>query len=112
MLKNFTFLPTALILLALTCASIGAQEQTPSAENSTEVTTGAITGQIVNDRGEPMPGATVFVRSLAAPNAGRTASTDAEGRFRVTGLEAGLYVLTGHSPAYVFQPPPEETAAR
>lgn len=109
MFKNFAFLPIALILLALTCASARAQEQTPSPENSTEVTTGAITGQIVNERGEPMSGATVFVRSLAAPTAGRSASADAEGRFRLTGLEAGLYVLTGHSPAYVFQPPSEDS---
>lgn len=110
MLKNLTFLATAIVLLGLTCASTRAQEQAPSPENSTEVTTGAITGQIVNDRGEPMPGATVFVRPLGAPNAGRSAATDGEGRFRLTGLEAGLYILTGHAPAYVFQPPPEAAA--
>ena len=109
MFKNFAFLPTAVILLALTCAPARAQEQTPSPENSTEITTGAISGQIVNERGDPMPGASVFVRSLAMPNAGRSASADAEGRFRLTGLEAGLYILTGHSPAYVFQPPQEDT---
>lgn len=104
MLKNFTFLTTAFFLLALASVSARAQEQTPSPENTNEVTSGTITGQIVNERGEPMSGANVSVRSLAAPAAGRTTSTNAEGRFRITGLDAGLYVLTGHSPAYVFTP--------
>jgi len=91
-------------LLVLTCATAKAQQQTPSPETSPE-SNGTITGSIVNERGEPMPGASVFVRPLAAPNAGRSTSADAEGRFRVTGLEPGLFLITGYSPAYVFQPP-------
>ena len=71
---------------------------------------GAITGSIVNERGEPMPGASVYLRPLAAPNAGRSTSADTEGRFRVTGLEPGLYLITSYSPAYVFQSPELETA--
>ena len=71
---------------------------------------GAITGSIVNERGEPMPGASVYLRPLAAPNAGRSTSADPEGRFRITGLEPGLYVITSYSPAYVFQSPEWESA--
>jgi hypothetical protein len=105
MLKAKSLLATALVLLVLTCATIRAQQQTPTPESSSEVTTGAITGLIVNERGEPMPGASVYLRPLAAPNAGRSTSADTEGRFRLTGLEPGLFLITGYSPAYVFQPP-------
>jgi hypothetical protein len=51
-----------------------------------------------------MSGATVLVRALGTTSMGRSASTDAEGRFRVTGLEPGLYLVSGYAPAYVFQP--------
>lgn len=103
--EKFLFLPTAILLLALMCASAAAQHQTSTPETSNEVTSGTISGSIVNERGEPMPGANVFLRALGTQNAGRTTAADAEGRFRVTGLEAGLYHITGFSPAYVIQPP-------
>jgi hypothetical protein len=66
---------------------------------------GTISGLIVNERGEPIPGASVFLRALGAQNAGRTTAADGEGRFRLTGLEAALYLVSGHSPAYVYQAP-------
>ncbi|HET8781024.1 MAG TPA: carboxypeptidase regulatory-like domain-containing protein [Pyrinomonadaceae bacterium] len=105
--EKFLFLATALVLMALTCVSARAQQPTPTPESSTEVTTGTISGQMVNERGEPMSGASVFVRALGAPNAGRSTATDAEGRFRINGLEPSLYVVTGYAPSYVSQPPPE-----
>src|SRR5688500_8773868 len=108
MKEKFYFLATAFVLLALTCATTGAQQQTPTPETSNEPTMGTISGTVVNERGEPMPGATVFLRALGTTNAGRTTAADGEGRFRVNGLEAGLYVVTGYSPAYVHQLPEAE----
>jgi hypothetical protein len=109
MKDKFSSLATAFVLLALTCALAQAQQQTQTPEAANEAATGTISGSIVNERGEPMPGASVFLRSLGSPNAGRSTSADGEGRFRVTGLEAGLYIVTGYSPAYVFQPPETES---
>lgn len=103
MKEKFSFLATALVLLALTCATAGAQQQTPTPETSNETTTGTISGTVVNERGEPIPGAAVFLRALGTMNSGRTASADGEGRFRMNGLETGLYIVTGYSPAYVPQ---------
>jgi uncharacterized GH25 family protein len=100
------FLATAFVLTILTCPAAHAQQQTPP-ENSNEVTTGAISGQVVNERGEPMPGASVMLRVIGSTGPGRTTSTDVEGRFHVIGLEAGLYLVTGQSPAYVPQSTPE-----
>jgi hypothetical protein len=101
--EKFSFLATAFVVLVLTCASARAQQPTPTPESSNEVTAGAITGQIVNERGEPMPGATVFFRPLGAPTAGRSAAADAEGRFRIGGLEPSLYLVQGYAPSYVYQ---------
>ena len=105
MKNKLSFLATAFVALALTCASAYAQQQTPTPESSTAVTTGAITGQVVNERGEPMPGASVFIRPMGAPNQGRSVATDSEGHFRITALEPALYIVSGYSPAYVFLPP-------
>ena len=107
---KFSFLAIAFVFLALTCAASHAQQQTRSPESTSETTVGAISGQIVNERGEPMPGAMVSLRALGSNNFGRSASADAEGRFRITGLEAGLYTVYGYSPAYVYPPPSSEDA--
>lgn len=108
MKQEFSFLAIAFVLLALTCATAGAQQQTPTPQTSNEPNLGTISGTVVNERGEPMPGGTVFLRALGTQNTGRTTTTDAEGRFRVDGLEAGLYVINGYSPAYVSQVPEAE----
>ncbi|HZN05749.1 MAG TPA: hypothetical protein VFB65_03145, partial [Pyrinomonadaceae bacterium] len=68
MLKRFSSLAAILILLGSMCVSTDAQV---SAEPG-EVTTGAITGRVVNERGEPMSGATVFVRTIGALSQNRT----------------------------------------
>jgi len=110
MKDKFLFLATAFVLLVLTCVSAGAQQPTPTPETSNDVTTGTITGSIVNERGEPMPGATVFIRQLGTQNAGRTSSADSEGRFRITGLEPALYVIIGSAAAYVYQYPEPDSS--
>ena len=110
MKDKFLFLATAFSLVVLTCVSAAAQQPTPTPETSNDATTGTISGAIVNERGEPMPGATVFLRQLGTQNAGRTSSADSEGRFRVTGLEPALYVVTGYSPAYVYQFPEPDSS--
>ncbi|HEX2269504.1 MAG TPA: carboxypeptidase-like regulatory domain-containing protein, partial [Pyrinomonadaceae bacterium] len=81
------------ILIALICVPVRAQEET---------TSGAINGRVVNERGEPMSGATVMLRPVGAFAQGLTTTSDAEGNFRFTGLEPALYTISGYSPAYVF----------
>ena len=104
MLKNSSSLAAALILLGSICFSTPAQQRAPAPEPAGEVTTGAITGRVVNDRGEPMPGATIYVRALSSMNQNRTTTADAEGNFRITGLEPALYTMSSFAPAYVVQP--------
>jgi hypothetical protein len=108
MFKKSSSLAAALVLLGAICFSTHAQQPARTAESASEVTTGAITGRVVNDRGEPMPGASVQVRAVGSMSLFRTVTADAEGNFSLTGLGPALYSLTSFSPAYVFQPPPSD----
>jgi len=103
MCKRSSCFAAALVLLGFLSFSIQAQEPARTAAEP-EVTTGAITGRVVNDRGEPLSGATVYARQIGAFIQSRTAIADAEGNFRINGLEPALYTVGGYAPAYVLQP--------
>lgn len=110
MLKKSSSLAAALVLLGSICFSTRAQQQQPSnAESASETTVGAITGRVVNDRGEPMAGASVMVRAVGV-NQNRQTIADAEGNFRLAGLEPALYTVNSFAPAYVLQPPPSDAS--
>jgi len=97
--REFSIIAAAVLLL-LTCLPNHAQEET---------TNGAISGRVVNDRGEPMPGATINARAIGSFNAARTTTSDTEGNFRFAALEPALYTISGFSPAYVTLPPEGDT---
>lgn len=117
MLKKSSSLVAALVLLGSICflthaqqpAARNAEPAARSAEPVSETTVGAITGRVVSDRGEPMAGATVMMRPVGSANQSRTATTDAEGNFRFTGLEPALYTVSSFAPAYVLAPPPADS---
>jgi Carboxypeptidase regulatory-like domain len=92
----------ALMLLVL-CMAVRAQIPAPSPKNAQPPPTGTIDGKVVNESGQPLAGATVFVRTV---NAGinRSTTADLEGNFRVNGLETGVYTVSANSPAYTFLP--------
>lgn len=97
-----------LILLILSIPlSVVAQAPVQSpAPRTNEPTTGTISGRVVNEAGQPMAGASTFVRAVNSIGAGRTTLTDSEGNFQVSGLEAGLYTVVANAPAYtsIFDP--------
>lgn len=70
-----------------------------------EGSSGAITGRVVGEAGEPMPGALVYVGQRGgASQFSRTqqrVSTDDEGNFQLTGLDSGLYSVSADIPGYV-----------
>lgn len=92
----------AVLVLAL---CVGAQAQTPSnrTAKTDQPATGSIDGKVVNESGQPMAGAGVFVRTVSS-GFNRTTTTDPEGNFRVNGLETGLYVVSANTPAYTNAP--------
>ena len=70
------------------------------AANAQEATTGTISGRVVNESGQPLAGASLFVRTVNSGLTARATATDAEGNFRVNGLEPGLYIISAGAPAY------------
>jgi len=92
-----------LILVVIVAASVAvrAQLQTPSPSKVAADTTGTISGQVVSDSGEPLAGASLFVRAMNSASIPRNTTTDADGNFRLNGLEPALYTIIASSPTYV-----------
>ncbi len=87
----------ATFLMLLLSLSVVAQSATP---NTSEPTTGTISGKVVNETGQPMAGASAFIRAVNSVVSGRTTVTDSEGNFIVSGLEPSLYTVAASAPAY------------
>jgi len=95
-----------LLMLAL-CVAVHAQGPSTGPRTPEQPITGTIDGKVVNESGQPLAGATVFVRAVnSTVNAGfnRSTITDLDGNFRVNGLETGLYTVFVNSPAYTSLP--------
>lgn len=103
MIRNLTIL---LLVLMATCVAVPAQTPSPTPKNPEEVSTGSISGKVVNENGLPLIGAAVFVRGISSPMPGRRTTTDLEGTFRVNGLDPGLYSINANAPAYTIEPAP------
>lgn len=65
---------------------------------------GTISGQVINENGQPVANATVFLRGSAPMFQPRTAGTDSEGRFQVAGLDPLLYGVSVAAPSYTMPP--------
>jgi len=105
--KSFRFsvrLIIAAMLATLICVVAQAQQPSSSDEKVEETKTGAITGTVVNDSGQPLAGAAIYVGAITVPGPGRYTTTDSEGNFQVKGLDAGLYTVGTRLPAYVSPP--------
>ena len=79
---------TAIVVtLLLTSFSAVGQTQQPSPDEATEVPkTGAITGRVLNESGQPLPNAAVLIRAFGSAGQGRGVTTDREGAFKVSGI--------------------------
>jgi hypothetical protein len=93
----------ALFLLIASCVMMCAQQPAPTPKKTDEpVTNGTIDGKVVNESGQAMSGATVFVRAVNSAGSGRTTTADSEGNFHVFGLEPALYTVSANAPAYTM----------
>ena len=75
----------------------------------TSVPTGSIIGQVVDENGQPVKGATVQIAAVGS-NAGRTVITDRQGQFQVDGLAPLEYGMLATMPSYF--PDPERRSSR
>ena len=99
------------ILLFCFCFALSIQAQTPSPKSADEPTRGTISGKVVNESGQPLAGASAFVRAVNSTTAPRMVATDADGNFQVNNLEPALYVVSANSPAYTSTPGDPNTPA-
>src|SRR5574338_1588386 len=86
-----------------------AQTPAPAPKKTDEPANGIIAGTVVDESGQPMAGASLFVRPVNSGVGTRTATSDPDGSFRITGLEPALYIVSGNAPAYTTIP--SETGA-
>src|SRR5215467_9827736 len=63
---------------------------------------GTITGTVLDQAAKPIPGAGVTVRSGAAGSLSGAATADNDGRFSITGLAAGTYMVETTSPGFAL----------
>jgi hypothetical protein len=101
MLRNLSLL--AVVLLSL--SSPAAAQQKPTVANSDNAAvTGAISGRVVNDSGQPLAGAVVRVYAANSVAQARVAAVDNEGNFYINGLDPAAYLVYATLPAYVTVP--------
>ncbi|MFS8086439.1 MAG: carboxypeptidase regulatory-like domain-containing protein, partial [Acidobacteriota bacterium] len=103
----FFIIAAQFLSIASTCWAQQAAGSTKSAEKPN----GIITGRVVNSAGEPLSGASVYAGSLGTSTRSQRATVDANGEFKLDGLEAGLYRVSAGAPGYVMavQPSPTES---
>ncbi len=96
----------AMVILT-SLSAVGQAQQPSSTDEATEVPkTGAITGRVLNESGQPLPNAVVSIRAFGLLGQGRGATTDREGNFQVNGLDPVAYSVSASVPTYT--PPPRD----
>lgn len=77
-------------------------------EEAREKGSGFISGRVVGDAGEPLPGVSVAImpRGYTQFSRPQRTITDEEGNFTITGLDPGLYGINAYTPGYVMDTDP------
>ena len=81
-----------------------ASSQTSATPQSEEAKTGSITGRVVNESGQPLPGVPVSARLAGYTLGIRTVTSNLEGNFQINGLDPAVYYVTANAPAYIIPP--------
>jgi len=102
MLRKLSLL--AVVLISLSSPTNAQQKSTAASNSDNAAVTGAISGRVVNDAGQPLPGAVVRVYASGAVTQARVAAADNEGNFYITGLDPAAYLVYATLPAYVPVP--------
>ena len=105
---KFLIKSATLLILITTCAFAQTTQTTVPDNNNT----GAITGRVVNENGEPLQDALVIIRTFASTTPPQNVFTDRDGRFRATGLSSAVYLASAALVAYTSAPrDPDSTQA-
>jgi Carboxypeptidase regulatory-like domain len=103
--QRSTFAAFAVIAFLLGASVCTAQQSKATAAPSPKPT-GIITGRVINSAGEPLAGAGVSAGAVGSNTRPRSATTDANGEFKIEGLEPGIFRIFAGMGGYVpFFPP-------
>ena len=99
-----------ILLLASICATAQLQQlpqtRTMHASAKVESKTGDISGRVVNETGQPLANANVWVRPATPQGLPvTTTTTNRDGVFKFSGLERGPYTVNAEMPAYIPKSP-------
>src|SRR5258708_24072451 len=66
---------------------------------------GAISGKVVDSSGQPLTSAIAYATAIGGRVPPHGAVMDADGAFKVEGLEAGVYSIWASAPGYITEAP-------
>jgi hypothetical protein len=100
---------SSLALVTITVASwtcgLAQATQTQNSDDRTETPkSGSITGRVVNESGQPLVNAAVYIRTFGSAGQSNVTATDDEGKFQVGGLDPVAYQVWAVVPAYISPP--------
>jgi hypothetical protein len=93
-----------LILLSVTLSTT-AQRGPEPASAQVETKTGAITGRVVNENGQPHVNVDVFVRPITSGLPNTQTITNRNGVFKLSGLDRGSYYVSAAVPGHIPKTP-------
>jgi hypothetical protein len=99
------FTPLASILVSTGLGNEASAQRSTSPDNQSDSAkrrSRSITGRLVDESGQPIPNAAVYVRKAGPPTSPtRSLGTDEDGRFHADDLASGAYSVSVYAPAYV-----------
>jgi len=97
----------ALVIITFASWTCGLAQatRTQTSDDRTETPkSGSITGRVVNESGQPLANAAVYVRAFGSTGQGNVTTSDGEGNFQVGGLDPLAYQVSAAVPAYTTPP--------
>ena len=92
-------------LLLISLPVLGQSQSSPSPDETSEVpTTGKISGRLINENGQPLSGAAVFIRAYGPPGPSYVTTTARDGSFESSSLDRRAYLINASAPGYTTQP--------
>src|SRR6266545_5129718 len=92
-----------LTLIVALSFSLSAQSQEDESKSGA-AETGMLRGRVIDETGQPIPHATVYVNGSVALSQPRITFTDDGGNFQIYGLDALIYNVGASAPSYVTAP--------
>ncbi len=111
--QDFCISFLALVIVTLsswTCSLAQATQGQVTDDSNGSTKSGSITGRVVNESGQPLANAVVYVRAFASSAQPQVTATDGEGNFQVSGLDPRAYQVWAVLPAYSTAPRDPDSA--